>query len=154
MKQMTTTLLLIRQGNKILLAEKKRGFGIGKLNGVGGKLEPNESVEQAMIRETYEEINVIPTKYEQVAKVVFDEVVKGEKTIVTMYIFVATEYKGQPKESEEMCPHWFDIDSIPYDRMFPDDKYWLPKVLEGKKLEAYFDFDDKFNLLSHTITII
>ncbi len=151
---MTTTLLLIRQGNKILLAEKKRGFGIGKLNGVGGKLEPNESVEQAMIRETYEEINVIPTKYEQVAKVVFDEVVKGEKTIVTMYIFVATEYKGQPKESEEMCPHWFDIDSIPYDRMFPDDKYWLPKVLEGKKLEAYFDFDDKFNLLSHTITII
>jgi len=30
---------------------KKRGFGQGKWNGFGGKVEPNESIEQAAIRE-------------------------------------------------------------------------------------------------------
>jgi hypothetical protein len=33
-----TTLLLLIKNNKIMLALKKRGFGEGKFNGVGGKL--------------------------------------------------------------------------------------------------------------------
>ncbi len=64
MKQLETTLLLLRKGNQILLAMKKRGFGAGKFNGVGGKLEENETLEDAMLRETKEEIDVIPTKKE------------------------------------------------------------------------------------------
>lgn len=59
MKQLETTLLLLRKGNEILLAMKKRDFGVGKYNGIGGKLEENETPEMAMLRETKEEINVI-----------------------------------------------------------------------------------------------
>jgi len=27
--------------------------------------------------------------------------------------------------------------------MWPDDKYWLPRVLEGEKIEAVFHFDSE-----------
>ena len=46
--------LLIKDG-KILLAMKKRGFGVGKWNGCGGKLKDNERLEDAAIRELQEE---------------------------------------------------------------------------------------------------
>ena len=64
---------------------------------------------------------------------------------------MVTEWEGTPAESEEMQPKWFSIDSIPYNQMLPDDKYWLPLILEGKKIDAYFDFDEEWNLLSKDI---
>ena len=66
-------------------------------------------------------------------------------------MFVATKWIGNPSESDEMIPKWFDIEEIPYDEMFPDDKYWLPLFLENKKFNGYFEFDDNWNLLSHKI---
>jgi len=35
--------------------------------------------------------------------------------------------------------------------MFPDDKYWLPLILEGKKIKAFFEFNENWELLSHKI---
>ena len=35
----------------------------------------------------------------------------------------------------------FDIDDIPYDKMWDDDKYWFPWFLENKKFKAKFYFD-------------
>ena len=46
----TLSLLFLRREDEILLAMKKRGFGKGRWNGVGGKVEVGESIEQAMIR--------------------------------------------------------------------------------------------------------
>ena len=67
------------------------------------------------------------------------------------HLYVASEWQGEPTESDEMKPEWFDIQSIPYDKMFPDDKYWLPLILEGRKIKAYFDFDEEWNLLGKKI---
>lgn len=146
-----TTLCILKRENEILLAMKKRGFGVGKYNGVGGKVEPGETPEQAMIRETHEEINVIPTKYENVGYIEFDEYYKGQKENIAFHLYMVYEWEGTPSESDEMNPEWFSIDKIPYDKMLPDDKYWLPLVLEGKKVEAYFNFDEEWNLLSKNI---
>ncbi len=146
-----TTLCLLKKDEQILLAMKKRGFGEGKYNGVGGKLEKNESPEQAMLRETEEEIKVTPTKYEKVGVIEFDEYYKGKKQNVVFHLYIVNEWKGTPSESEEMKPEWFNINDIPYDRMFPDDSYWLPLVLKGKKVNAYFDFDEDFNILTKSI---
>ncbi|MEJ0073651.1 MAG: NUDIX domain-containing protein [Candidatus Saccharibacteria bacterium] len=63
-----TTLLLLRRNDEVLLAMKKRGFGAGRWNGVGGKLDPGETVEQALVRECQEEIGVTPTEYHRVAE--------------------------------------------------------------------------------------
>lgn len=151
MKKMETTLCLLRRDNEILLAMKKRGFGEGKYNGVGGKIEGSETPEEAMIRETKEEIGVTPITYEKVGIVSFDEFYKGEKVNLIFYLYFVTEWEGTPTESEEMKPNWFSLDSIPYNQMFPDDKYWLPLILEGRKINAYFDFDEDWNLLSKDI---
>ena len=151
MKKLETTLLLLRKEDEILLAMKKRGFAQGKYNGVGGKLKENETPEQAMIRETEEEINIIPTKYEKVGYLDIVEFYKGERENIIMHIFIASKWEGQIAESEEMKPEWFNINKIPYDKMLPDDKYWLPILLEGKKINAFFEFDEEWNLLDKKI---
>ena len=151
MKKMETTLCLLSRNEEILLAMKKRGFGEGKYNGVGGKIEGTETPEAAMLRETKEEIGVTPIQYEKVGVVSFDEFYKDEKVNLIFHLYMVTEWEGTPAESEEMQPKWFSIDSIPYNQMLPDDKYWLPLILEGKKIDAYFDFDEEWNLLSKDI---
>ena len=154
MKTQLTTLLLIIQDNNILLAEKKRGFGAGKYNAIGGKVEPNETIEEAMIRETQEEIGVTPTNYKKQATITFDEWVNGEEKQVIMSVFVAKDYIGKIIETEEMKPMWFDIKNIPYEKMFEDDKTWLPEILKGNTLNASFVFDKDFKMLSSKIDII
>ena len=151
MNRIETTLLLLRRENQILLAKKKRGFGEGKFNGVGGKLEGEETPEMAMIREAQEEISITPTEYSKVGVMDFIEYFKGNKENLVFHLFVATEWIGNPQESDEMKPEWFDLDKIPYDNMFVDDRYWLPFVLEGKKINGFFEFDEDWNLLSHSI---
>ena len=49
------TLVLLREANRVLLGMKKRGFGVGKWNGFGGKLEQGETVLEAAAREVREE---------------------------------------------------------------------------------------------------
>ena len=149
-KQFTTLLLAIKDG-KIMLAEKKRGFGVGKINGVGGKVEPNETVEEAMLRETKEEAGIIPIDHEKVAVIMFDEFVNGVRKMIIMNVFLCSEFEGTPRETEEMKPCWFSLDKIPYYRMFPDDKLWLPEVLAGKKIEGCFWFDENFNMIDYKI---
>lgn len=104
-----------------------------------------------MLRETQEEINVIPLQYEKVGIISFDEYVKGNPKKVVFYLYVCDKWEGTPTETEEMAPEWFSTKNVPYNCMFPDDKYWLPLILEGKKIKAYFQFDKDWNLLSHQV---
>ena len=154
MNTKTLSLLFLRKDNLILLAMKKRGFGEGRWNGVGGKVEAGESIEQAMVRETEEEIGVTPTVYEQVADIRFDEYFKGEPTLMRVHVFTATEWAGEPAETEEMAPKWFSTTEIPYDDMWPDDPFWLPEIIGGKKISADFKLDEKDVIVSYTITVV
>lgn len=151
---MEITLLLMIKDGKILLGEKKKGFGKGKLNGPGGKIEPGETPEQGMIRETREEVGITPTKYKEMGTVEFVEWYKGEEQNVIFYLYVATEYEGKLKESDEMKPYWFDLDNIPYDKMFEDDSYWMPIVLEGNKIQAFFEYDKEWKMVRHEVKIV
>lgn len=131
---------------------KKRGFGKGRWNGVGGKLEPNESVEQAMIRETQEEINVTPIIFEKMADINFDQMHdKKEREQIRVHIFIANKWRGVPQETEEMAPKWFTHESIPYQDMWADDIHWLPKVLQNKKLICSFVLNDNDQVIAKSI---
>ena len=55
MNKKILTLCIIHQHSKILLGMKKRGHGVGKWNGFGGKVEKGETIEEAARRETKEE---------------------------------------------------------------------------------------------------
>ncbi len=154
MRKIRTTLLYIIKDNKILLAEKKRGFGVGKLNGVGGKIENDESIEQAMLRETMEEIGVKPIDFEQRAIIHFDLFYKGEKEKEDTYVFVASNYIGELIETEEMKPKWFELKNLPFEKMFSDDRLWLNSLIEGKKFEANIILDENFNTTDFNIKYI
>ena len=151
MERMETTLLYLRKNNQLLLGLKKRGFGEGKFNGIGGKVEKGETFEEAMIRETYEEIKVTPTVFEKFGEIEFLEFYKGKKVTLRFHLYIATAWKGIPTETEEIRPEWFDIEKLPYDKMFEDDQYWLPLVLKNKKLKAFFEFDENWKMLSHRV---
>lgn len=56
------TLVFLRNDTHILLGLKKRGFGVNKWNGFGGKVEPNETIIDAAIRELQEECCVFVEK--------------------------------------------------------------------------------------------
>ena len=45
------------------------------------------------------------------------------------FAFTGTEFSGQLVETAEATPFWCAIEEIPYQRMWPDDAIWLPKIL-------------------------
>lgn len=149
MKQLTL-LFLLKKG-RVLLAMKKRGFGAGRWNGVGGKLDPGETIEEALVRECQEEILVTPTAYEKAAEIIFHEQHEGEQKTMQVHVYTCTSWTGKPAETEEMSPKWFDVTDIPYEDMWPDDPFWLPQVLAGKKLICEFELDANDQILKTSV---
>lgn len=150
----TTTLLLLKRDDDILLAMKKRGFGAWRWNGVGGKVDTGETIEQALVRECQEEIGVTPKHYWKIAEHDFLESHEGKPEHMVVHTYFCDDWSGVPKETEEMAPKWFKITAIPYEQMWPDDIIWLPQVLLGKKLETEFTFDKNDNIKSAKLTIV
>lgn len=132
------TLLYVVRGGEILLIHKKRGIGAGKLNGAGGKVDPGESCLEAAVREFEEELRARPVDPLKLGEVGFD-VVNGES--LHIHVFRADAVEGEPAETDEAVPVWTPVDDIPYDRMWEDDRYWLPHLLEGRPFEAFARFD-------------
>ena len=150
-KDVRRTLLFLQRDGEILLAMKKRGFGANRWNGVGGKLEIGESVEDALVRECQEEIGVTPVSYHQVAELDFYGGSTEEAWNMYVYAYLCDEWQGEPVETEEMAPKWFTIADIPYVDMWQDDEHWLPKVLSGALIKATFNFDEQDNLISQQV---
>lgn len=148
---MEATCLFLQKDDQVLLAMKKRGFGEGKWNGVGGKLDDGETPEQAAIRESKEEILVTPSNPRKSAELTFDEFHKGEPYQVKVHVYTATEWDGTPTETDEMAPAWFDINKLPLKKMWPDDEFWLERVLGGEIIRGYFRLDQNDNVVEHII---
>ncbi len=148
-----TTLAFLVKDNALLLAMKKRGLGVGKWNGVGGKLDKGESVEEAAKREMQEEIGVTPLTLDKRAELYFYHPVQdnGSDYNQKVVVYFVKDWEGEPQESEEMRPRWFSFEQIPYQEMWPDDKEWLPLVLAGKKVEGHFLFDADFSIVEHEV---
>jgi mutator protein MutT len=127
------TLLFLRRDKQILLAMKKRGFGADKWNGVGGKVEAGESYEQGAARECQEEIGVTPLELKNVGELHFFDLPDVEHYC---HVYSCDTWEGEPVETEEMRPQWFDIGDIPYAEMWPDDEFWLPLLLSGKLFQG------------------
>ena len=148
------TLLFLRKDDQILVAMKKRGFGAGKWNGVGGKLDEGESIEQALVRECQEEIGVTPISWKQVAELDFVQDATTDPWHMYVHAFISDDWEGEPVESEEMRPEWFNITDIPYSEMWDDDQFWLPMVLAGQLVYGAFVFDENDKMTSHSIQAI
>jgi 8-oxo-dGTP pyrophosphatase MutT (NUDIX family) len=156
MRQSTLCFLVQREKGeikKICLAMKKRGLGVGRFNGVGGKVQEGETIEEGAKREALEEVGVILQEIDPVAELTFLFPHRPEWDQVS-HVFLCRTWEGIPQESEEMKPRWFDINEIPYDTMWSDDIYWLPPVLQGKHLQGKFVFNTQDQLMEHKIRIL
>ncbi len=153
MKIIPMTLCLVIEGEKVLLGYKKRGFGEGWWNGFGGKVEMNESIEAAVLREVEEEAGI---RLREVFKKGLLEFTFSDRPgeILIGHIYRGEGVEGQPRESEEMSPEWFHLHEIPYDYMWPADRFWLPALLEGKEFKGKIHFDEKKEIVSKEIVFI
>ena len=144
-KQATNIFIMNQEGNKILLAMKKRGFGIGKFNGYGGKPDPekDKTIEETAVRELEEESGLIVDTKDLLKVGEIDFYFPEEKKHFdqTVHVYLTKKYNGILTETEEMKPIWFNLDEIPYDKMWDTDQYWIPPILEGKKIAGRFLFN-------------
>lgn len=155
-RQCTLVFLNKPDEKKILLAMKKRGFGVGKWNGVGGKLHSGETIKEAAIRETREEI-AVEMKPEDLTNVaVIDFFFEGKKEFdQQVHVFFVERWQGNPAESEEMKPAWYSYSELPFENMWVDDSHWLPRVVGGEKIKAKFVFNESgSHIVSQKIDII
>ena len=132
------TLMFVIHRGKILLIHKKRGFGKGKINGPGGKMEPGETPRECAIRETQEELCITPTGVEDAGLLHFQFV---DGFSIYGHVFIATGFEGTPTETDEAIPQWFSVDNLPFDRMWEDDHTWFPYLLEGQRFSGRYLFD-------------
>ncbi|NXJ89074.1 8ODP triphosphatase, partial [Corythaixoides concolor] len=143
------TLVLVVQPPRVLLGLKKRGFGAGLWNGFGGKVQPGESIEEAARRELLEESGLTVDTLQKMGQITFEFV--GNSELMEVHIFRADNFHGEPTESDEMRPQWFQLDEVPFSQMWADDVYWFPLLLQKKLFRGYFKFQGQDTILEHTL---
>jgi 8-oxo-dGTP diphosphatase len=136
---LTGTLLFVVDGDRVLLIDKKTGHGAGMINAPGGKLEAGETAAACAVRETREEVGIEVMDPRLMARLKFADTVASQWF---GYVYVAHRYSGIAVETREAVPHWYALGTIPYERMWQDDRIWLPRVLAGDQVEGEFLFDD------------
>jgi 8-oxo-dGTP pyrophosphatase MutT (NUDIX family) len=162
-KEFSLVMVTEPETRRILLGRKHRGFGIGMYNSFGGKLDPNETIEQCAARELQEETGIAITSPKALNKVAllhftFDD----SNTKMLVHVFrlnvscgiescnTSPYYKIDPsviRGCEEITPEWFDDwYQIPLDNMFADDSLWLTQLLAASPndhpfIEGFFHFE-------------
>lgn len=136
--EMLATLVFIIRDGQVLLIEKKRGLGAGKINGPGGKIDPGETPLEAAIRETQEELHVTPIHPKKIGELQFS---MTDCPDIHCHVYRADDFIGTPTETDEAVPVWTSLDAIPYERMWEDDRYWLPLLLDNQTFIGRFIFE-------------
>ena len=132
------TLVIPRRNGQLLLGLKKRGFGTGFWNGFGGKVEAGESVMAGAARELEEECGLRAQSLRRRGTLNFHWQEQPQPWEVAVYD--CTEWSGTVTESDEMSPAWVDVEELPYDNMWPDDRHWYPFFLQDQAFEGTFWF--------------
>lgn len=138
MKKLLTLCIPIKD-RRVLLGLKKRGFGVGRWNGFGGKVEEGETIMEAAFRELQEEVGITTGTLKEAGVLEFS--FQNDDKLLEVHIFTVVDFLDEPVETEEMKPQWFAFDQIPFAHMWSDDEYWFPLLLSGTPFEGAFLFD-------------
>lgn len=148
-----TTLCYVTRGDQVLMlhrVKKEKDINKDKWIGIGGKFEGNETPDECLLREAYEETGLRLTDWKCRGVVTFltSDLAEGE----FMYLFTADGFEGTLKECDEGDLQWVSrefLDQLPKwegDKIFldllrQDAPFFLLKLrYEGDKLvEAVLD---------------
>ncbi|XP_029802857.1 7,8-dihydro-8-oxoguanine triphosphatase isoform X3 [Suricata suricatta] len=92
------TLVLVLQPPRVLLGMKKRGFGAGRWNGFGGKVQEGESIEDGAKRELQEECGLKTDTLHKAGRIMFE--FEGEPELMDVHVFCTDSVQGTPAESD------------------------------------------------------
>ena len=116
---------LIRQGDKFMICQRPAHKARGLLwEFVGGKVEPGETKEQALIRECKEELNVLIS----VGDVFMDVVHEYPDLTVHLTLFIATIAEGKPQKLEHNDIRWISPSEIQNYEFCPADEEILKEI--------------------------
>jgi 8-oxo-dGTP diphosphatase len=136
MKQ--ATLCFLVDGSAVALAKMLRGPFKGHLNGLGGEPEgPDVVIETA--REVAEECGAIlePKDILPAAILDFYNYKDGGWRRVRVFTSIATRWSGALRAGDGMGkPQWHPMSNLPFEQMLPSDRLWLPRILQGERLEG------------------
>src|SRR5687768_15729896 len=127
-----TTLVFCVSEDRVLLGMKKRGFGAGKWNGYGGKMDEGEAARAAAVRELREESGLVAEERRLETAALIRFYFAGECKVLCR-VFILKGPSGEPLETDEMAPQWFPQEQLPFDAMWAADHVWLPLIFSGKK---------------------
>eukprot|EP00937_MAST-01D_sp_MAST-1D-sp2_P006391 g6391.t1 len=144
---------LIQRNGHILLGRWRTGLFTGKLTGCLGAAQPAESLEAAAARIVKELCGLRLETEHLCRRAHFRFVEHGQDEVAaalgSTYEETQLVYDGdahasaplQPRSSAAFEPMWVPLDSVPFDEMPEDDRYWYPDVLEhGALLCGTFEF--------------
>jgi 8-oxo-dGTP diphosphatase len=142
-------------GPEVLLGLKRTGFGTGKIVGIGGHVEPGESEAEAVVREVWEETGVT-VRQEDLADAGVVQFVFPAKPAWDMHtrLFTARRWVGEPEESDEIMPQWFQTGILPVDRMWQDADHWLPVVLEGGRVNVVVTLNSDNETVASSVSLL
>ena len=130
MKTVKVVAAAIYQEGKVLAAQRGYGEFKGGWEFPGGKIEPGETPEQAIVREIQEELAATIDVKEKIGTVEYDY----PAFHLTMHCFGATLKDGEPKLLEHENARWVDKNTIHTVSWLPADMELVERV--AKKLEA------------------
>lgn len=113
----------------------------------GGKIEPGETAIHAAVRETFEETGLTIIAPKHLGVVNFYKHGKREDPDWTGEVFLSNGFKGEPKSGREGIVKWFSVDSLPFEQMWEDDRYWWKLALAGESFEGWFYYSGDFEKL-------
>ena len=117
--------------------KKKNDMSEGKWMGVGGKVEKDESIDEAAIRESKEEtgLDIVSLKYAGEVLFVNDDYQE------MMYIYEVTDFSGELIPCNEGELRWIPIKDIYSLPMWEGDKAFLPLLINHQpyfKLKVFY----------------
>ena len=122
---------------EVLLGLKRTGFGAGRIVALGGKIDGSETALDAAVREVAEEssIRLEPGELEAAGRVTWS-FPAAPRSNMTAFLFTADVGAVTARTTEEIEPHWYTLDAIPWDGMWQDARHWLPVFLADRVVDA------------------
>ncbi|MBY0230293.1 MAG: 8-oxo-dGTP diphosphatase [Gemmataceae bacterium] len=138
--------VLSPDGSRVLMVHRNRRAGdahLGKYNGLGGKLEPDEDIAACMKREILEESGIVVRKMELRGTISWPGFGKGGEDWFG-FIFLVREWDGEPwTENADGPLEWVEVPRVLELPLWEGDRHFLPLVFgDGPAFHGVMPYRD------------